>query len=100
LAARFRKPTEQLAGKVEEAPAENQRGNGGSNGTHRGYPAATPAGLLARGNQIAYAEGAQQTPVEIRDALTAKEPRASGAFADRLARLMREATLAGKADLS
>jgi hypothetical protein len=96
----FREPSEQLAGKVEEAPAEKQGGYRGSNGTHRGYETAPPARLFARGDQIADAEGAQQTPVEIRDAFAAKKPRASGAFAHSLARLMREAALAGDTDLT
>jgi hypothetical protein len=100
LAAYFRETAEQLAGKVEEAPTENKRKYRGGNRTPRGYPAAAHAGLLARGDQIADAEGAQQAPVEIRDAFAAKEPRASGASADGLARLMREAALAGKADLT
>jgi len=100
LSARIREPAEHLARKVEKAPAENQGGYRGGNGTRGGCPAAAPAGLFARGDQVADAEGAQQTAVEIRDAFTAKEPRAPGAFADGLARLMREAALAGKADLT
>jgi len=96
----FREPSEKLAGKVEEAPAEDQGGYRGSNGTHGGYETAAAAGLLARGDQVADAEGAQQTAVEIRDAFAAKEPRASGTLADGLAPLMREAALAGDTDLT
>jgi hypothetical protein len=100
LAACFRKPAEQLARKVEEAPAEDQRGYGCSNRTCGGCPAAPPAGLLARGKLVADAKGAQETPVEIRDTFAAKKTRAPGAFADGLARLMRETAPAGEADLA
>jgi len=88
LAACVRQPSEKLAGKVEEAPAENQGGYRGGEGTDSGYPAAAPAGLLARGDQVADAEGAQQAAVEIRYAFAAEEARASGALADGLARVM------------
>jgi hypothetical protein len=86
LPARLCDLAQQLACKVEEAPTDNQGGYRGGNGTRGSYPAAAAAGLFTR--------------VEIRDAFTAKEPRAPGAFADGLARLMREAAPAGKADLT